>query len=96
MIDGTRRWLRRNRSRFAVGIGVLGVGYLAGQYVVSKITEARERMAIDRTAKEKCVFDLSIEAIIDLYQLTTKIPAKPRRLHLYSIGSPPHCDRKCS
>ena len=32
---------------------MVGVGYLAGQYVVSKITEARDRMADDRIAKEK-------------------------------------------
>lgn len=53
MKGGSRRWLRRNRSSFAVGIGVLGAGYLAAQYVISRISEARERMTIDRTAKEK-------------------------------------------
>ena len=54
MIDATRRWLRRNRTGFAIGFGVIGIGYIAGQYVLSKITEARERMAGDRVAKEKC------------------------------------------
>ncbi|KAL8846446.1 MAG: hypothetical protein Q9221_008471 [Calogaya cf. arnoldii] len=52
MIDSSRRWLRRNRTNFAVGIGVLGAGYLAGQYVVSKIGETRQRMIEDRVAKE--------------------------------------------
>ena len=59
MISGTRRWLRRNRTTFAIGAGVVGVGYLAGQYVVSKITEARDRMADDRIAKEKLVLEAS-------------------------------------
>ena len=53
MISATRRWLRRNRSTFAVSLGVLGVGYIAGQYVLSKISEARERMTSDRIAREK-------------------------------------------
>lgn len=53
MISATRRWLRRNRTNFAIGAGVLGIGYVAGQYVLSKITEARERMTADRIAKEK-------------------------------------------
>lgn len=53
MITATRKWLRRNRTNFAVGFGVLGVGYVAGQYVLGKISEARERMAADRIAREK-------------------------------------------
>ena len=53
MISATRRWLRRNRSTFAIGFGAVGIGYIAGQYVLSKITEVRERMASDRIAKEK-------------------------------------------
>ncbi|KAF2854229.1 peroxisomal membrane protein [Plenodomus tracheiphilus IPT5] len=52
MIQGTRRWLRRNRTNFAIGAGVLGAGYLAGQYVLGKIGEARQRMSDDRIAKE--------------------------------------------
>ena len=56
MISATRRWLRRNRAGFAVGFGIIGVGYVAGQYVLSKITEARERMAGDRIAREKYSF----------------------------------------
>ncbi|KAL9605781.1 MAG: hypothetical protein Q9179_001014 [Wetmoreana sp. 5 TL-2023] len=52
MITSTRRWLRRNRTNFAIGAGVLGVGYLAGQYVLSKIAETRQRLSEDRVAKE--------------------------------------------
>lgn len=52
MISATRRWLRRNRTNFAIGAGTLAVAYVAGQYVVSKISDARERMTADRIAKE--------------------------------------------
>ena len=61
MIQGTRRWLRRNRTNFAIGAGVLGAGYLAGQYVLGKIGEARQRMSDDRIAKEKCASILCLE-----------------------------------
>lgn len=53
MITATKNWLRRNRTNFAIGFGLLSVGYVAGQYVLSKITETGERMSSDRTAKEK-------------------------------------------
>ncbi|MCJ1337470.1 peroxin [Bachmanniomyces sp. S44760] len=52
MISATRRWVRRNRSGLAIGIGVLGAGYVAGHYILSKISEARDRMSIDRIARE--------------------------------------------
>ncbi|KAL4966831.1 peroxisomal biogenesis factor 3 [Aspergillus stella-maris] len=52
MISATRRWFRRNRKGLAIGTGVIGVGYLAGQYVLGKISEARERMSSDRIARE--------------------------------------------
>jgi peroxin-3 len=55
MIGATKCWFRRNRKGLAIGAGVVGVGYLAGQYVLSKISEARERMSSDRIAKEKYV-----------------------------------------
>lgn len=55
MISATRRWLRRNRNGIAIGAGAIGVTYLAGQYVLGKINEARERMQMDRIAKEKYV-----------------------------------------
>ena len=56
MISTTRKWLRRNSTGVAIGFGAVGVGYIAGQFVLSKITEMRERMAGDRTAKEKYKF----------------------------------------
>ncbi|KAJ4302963.1 peroxin [Kalmusia sp. IMI 367209] len=52
MIQATRRWLRRNRTNFAIGAGVLGAGYLAGQYALGKLSEARQRMSDERIAKE--------------------------------------------
>ncbi|KAI1212216.1 Peroxin-3 [Annulohypoxylon truncatum] len=52
MISASRRWLRRNRTPIAIGVGVIGAGYLATQYVLSKINDARERMSSDRIAKE--------------------------------------------
>ncbi len=55
MFSATRRWLRRNRTPIAIGLGVVGAGYLATQYVLSKLNDARERMSSDRIAKEKYV-----------------------------------------
>ncbi|KAJ5562727.1 hypothetical protein N7461_001488 [Penicillium sp. DV-2018c] len=52
MIGATKRWFQRNRRGLAIGAGVIGAGYLAGQYVLSKISEARERMSGDRIARE--------------------------------------------
>lgn len=45
--------MRRNRTPLAIGAGVIGAGYVATQYVVSKLNDARERMSSDRIAKEK-------------------------------------------
>lgn len=53
MFAGTRRWLRRNRTPLAIGLGVVGAGYVVTQYVLTKINDARERMSSDRIAKEK-------------------------------------------
>jgi hypothetical protein len=53
MLSATRRWFRRNRTSLAIGAGIVGAGYLATQYVVSKVTEARQRMSDERIAKEK-------------------------------------------
>ena len=55
MIEATRRWFRRNRTNIAVGGALVGATYLAGQYAVGKIQEARQRMTEERIAKEKCV-----------------------------------------
>ena len=55
MIEGAKRWLRRNRNGLMIGVGVIGIGYVASQYVLTKVREARERMADDRIAKEKWV-----------------------------------------
>ncbi|KAI1274780.1 Peroxin-3 family protein [Xylaria sp. FL0933] len=52
MLSTTRRWFRRNRTPIAIGVGIVGAGYLATQYVLSKINDARERMSSDRIAKE--------------------------------------------
>merc|ERR1711977_440937 len=52
MISASRRWLRRNRTPLAIGFGVVGAGYVATQYVLNKINDARERMSSDRIAKE--------------------------------------------
>ena len=53
MISATRRWLRRHRTGIAIGAGVVGAGYLAAQYAIGKFNEARERMQMDRIAKDK-------------------------------------------
>ncbi|PGH10131.1 hypothetical protein AJ80_07582 [Polytolypa hystricis UAMH7299] len=52
MIAATRRWARRHRNGIAIGVGVIGAGYLAGQYVLSKISEAKDGMISRRTARE--------------------------------------------
>lgn len=53
MIESARRWLRRNRTGLTISLGVIGLGCAAGKYAFSKISEARERVAGDRIAKEK-------------------------------------------
>ncbi|KAL2213633.1 peroxin-3 protein [Sarocladium strictum] len=52
MFASTRRWLRRNRTPVAIGVGVIGAGYVATQYILSRLNDARERMSSDRIAKE--------------------------------------------
>lgn len=54
MFAATRRWFRRNRTPIAIGLGVVGAGYVATQYILNKLSDARERMSSDRIAKEKC------------------------------------------
>jgi peroxin-3 len=58
MIASTREWFRRNRTRFAIGAGILGAGYLATNLVLGKITETRQRLSDDRIAREKCAAPL--------------------------------------
>lgn len=55
MIQSARNWLKRNRTNFAIGAGVIGAGYLVGQYALNKLTETRQRMSEERIAKEKHV-----------------------------------------
>ncbi|KAK3340244.1 Peroxin-3 [Neurospora tetraspora] len=52
MLASTRRWFKRNRTPLAIGAGVVGAGYVATQYVLRKLNNARERMSSDRIAKE--------------------------------------------
>jgi peroxin-3 len=52
MLAATRRWFKRNRTPLLVTAGVLTAGYIAGQYVITKIQEARRRMGEDRIAQE--------------------------------------------
>ncbi|UNI14383.1 peroxin [Purpureocillium takamizusanense] len=52
MFPSVRRWLRNNRTPIAVGVGVVGAGYVVTQYVLSKLNDARERMSSERIAKE--------------------------------------------
>ncbi|KAK2050760.1 peroxin-3 [Colletotrichum somersetense] len=52
MLEATRQWFRRNRTPLAIGVGVVGAGYLVTQYVLGKVNDARERMGSDRIAKE--------------------------------------------
>ncbi|TGO51773.1 hypothetical protein BOTNAR_0344g00060 [Botryotinia narcissicola] len=51
-MNSLRKWARRNRTPLAIGFGVIGVGYVATQYVLGKIHDARQRMSSDRIARE--------------------------------------------
>ncbi len=55
MFAATRRWFGRNRTPIAIGVGVVGAGYVVTNYVLGKLRDARERMSSDRIAKEKSV-----------------------------------------
>lgn len=55
MFAATGRWFRRNRTPIAIGMGVVGAGYVVTNYVLGKLRDARERMSSDRIAKEKYV-----------------------------------------
>lgn len=53
MFSAARQWFRRNRTPIAVGVSVVGAGYFVTQYVLGKISDARERISSERIAKEK-------------------------------------------
>ncbi|KAK6349674.1 peroxin [Orbilia brochopaga] len=52
MLKQTRNFFRKNRTNLAIGAGVIGTIYLGANYVMSKLSEAKNRMATDRIAKE--------------------------------------------
>ncbi|KIW00806.1 uncharacterized protein PV09_07785 [Verruconis gallopava] len=52
MLSSTRQWLRRNRTTFAIGAGVLAASYGVAQYAIGKLSETRQRMSDERIAKE--------------------------------------------
>ncbi|PBP23873.1 Peroxin-3 family protein [Diplocarpon rosae] len=52
MISATRRWLKRNRTPFAIGFGVVGVSYVATKYLLGTLSESRKRTNSDRIARE--------------------------------------------
>lgn len=63
MITASRDWLRRHRYSLGISAGLLGGAYLAGTYVIGKLTDARQRMSDDRIAKEKyakCSFMIDV------------------------------------
>lgn len=78
MFRATRSWFRRNRTPIAIGVGVVGAGYLATQYVLAKINDARERMGSDRIAKEKYVC-LPSPACENAGLLLTRVSSSLRR-----------------
>lgn len=53
MFEATRNFVKRHRTNLALGFGIVGAGYVAVQYIGSKLTEARTRMMSDRVAREK-------------------------------------------
>ncbi|KAF3925651.1 hypothetical protein ABW21_db0208100 [Orbilia brochopaga] len=52
MLKQTRNFFRKNRTNLAIGAGVIGTIYLGANYVLGKLSEAKNRMASDRIAKE--------------------------------------------
>ena len=67
MIGATKRWLRRNRTNFAIGFGVLGASYLVGQYAISKFLEMRERSQNERIAREKYEVNVILSGEVLMY-----------------------------
>ena len=66
MIRSVRSWFKRNRTNFAIGVGVLGAGYLVTQYALAKLTETRQRMSDEKIAKEKYVDSTFSRNCVDL------------------------------
>ncbi|KAJ6264818.1 hypothetical protein Dda_0970 [Drechslerella dactyloides] len=52
MLKQTRNFFRKNRTNLAIGAGVIGTIYLGANYVLGKLSEAKNRMATDRIARE--------------------------------------------
>lgn len=95
MFAATRRWFRRNRTPIAIGVGVVGAGYVVTQYVLSKINDARERMSSDRIAKEKYAIYEACHVscvILTVSQLAPTIRAESGGLHLHSARTAAHGD----
>jgi len=66
MFVATKNWFKRYRGSFAIGFGLVGAGYVATQYALTKFLESRERMGGDRIAKEKYVLCSSVYTLADL------------------------------
>ncbi len=64
MLAATRRWFRRNRTPLTIGLGVLGAGYVATQYVLTKFAEARERSSSEHVSREKYCTPHSAHSIL--------------------------------
>ena len=93
-MTATKRWLRRNRTGFAIGVGVVGVGYIAGQYVLSKFVEMRERMAGDRLAKEEYKLLALVPDTALTEQLAATIPTESGRLYYHCPRVTTYCVRE--
>ncbi|EPS37631.1 hypothetical protein H072_8637 [Dactylellina haptotyla CBS 200.50] len=52
MLKQTQNFLRKNRTNLAIGAGLLGSIYVGANYVLGKFSEAKNRMASDRIARE--------------------------------------------
>lgn len=94
MISATRRWLRRNRTGLTIGCGVIGVGYVTGQYLLSKITEARQRMAGDRIAKDKYEYLILSRNWALIEQLAPTVPTQSGRLYYHCSRITTYCSRQ--
>lgn len=53
MLGGIKRWFRRNQTLIAVGVGVVGAGYVVKEFVVAKLKQVQERNRLLRMQDEK-------------------------------------------